>query len=253
MSDSYLTVLTCFVESEGERFAHLRGSNTSSGPYTALFAHYFRGGMDHLNSLLTDGLAESRKFILYNGRGVASSTHTAHNHIEDRADDIALVISMLGLLQVDLLARNTGGFPMQEVILCHQQRVRVLLPLRADPCGGDSTMERRGQRAGSCHRSWADGGRLPVSILRESEGRHAGKLGLLVVQTSTSRAGSIQSHCNSPSAYRLRLPVPPIMRSSLRLEAPRPQFFRRNGRKPFEFNQRRTSCLSNTHCVSSCP
>ncbi|VVN91253.1 hypothetical protein PS720_01887 [Pseudomonas fluorescens] len=77
MSDTYLTVPTRLVESQSDRFARRRWSNTSSGQHTALFAQYFHGGMDHLNPLLTDGVAESRKFILYNGRGVASSARNA--------------------------------------------------------------------------------------------------------------------------------------------------------------------------------
>jgi len=116
MSDTYLTVPTRLVESQSDRFARRRWSNTSSGQHTVLFAQYFHGGMDHLNPPLTDGVAESHRFILYNGRGVASSTRNARNHIEDGADDIALVIRTLGLLQVDLLARyrrlpNAGGHP----------------------------------------------------------------------------------------------------------------------------------------------
>jgi hypothetical protein len=77
MSDTYLTVPTRLVESQSDRFARRRWSNTSSGQHTVLFAQYFHGGMDHLNPLLTDGVAESRKFILYNRRGVASSARNA--------------------------------------------------------------------------------------------------------------------------------------------------------------------------------
>jgi hypothetical protein len=34
---------------------------------------HFRGGMDHWDPLMTDGVAADREVILYNGCGVASS------------------------------------------------------------------------------------------------------------------------------------------------------------------------------------
>jgi pimeloyl-ACP methyl ester carboxylesterase len=75
------------------------------------FVLHFRDGLDHWNPLLTDGLAAGREVVLSKGRGIASSTGTPHNRIEDMTDDIALVIRALGLSQVDLLGFSIGGFP----------------------------------------------------------------------------------------------------------------------------------------------
>ena len=92
MSDTHLTAPTRFVEVDGDKFAYRRWGNTSSGQPPLFFVQHFRGGLDHWDPLLTNGLAAGREVILYNGRGIASSTGTPRNRIEDMADDIALVI-----------------------------------------------------------------------------------------------------------------------------------------------------------------
>jgi pimeloyl-ACP methyl ester carboxylesterase len=143
MSDTHLTAPTRFVEVDGDKFAYRRWGNTSSGQPPLFFVQHFRGGMDHWDPLLTDGLAAGREVILYNGRGIASSTGTPRNRIEDMADDIALVIRALGLSQVDLLGFSIGGFQVQEVVLRHPQLVRKLVLLGTGLRGGDPKMEPR--------------------------------------------------------------------------------------------------------------
>lgn len=139
MSDTHLTAPTRFIEVDGDRFAYRRWGKPSGVPL--FFVQHFRGGLDHWDPLLTDGLAEGREVILFNGRGVASSTGTPRNRIEDMADDIARVIRALGLSQVDLLGFSIGGMQVQEVALRHPGLVRKLLRLGTGLRGGDPTME----------------------------------------------------------------------------------------------------------------
>ena len=141
MSDTHLTSPTRFIEVDGDKFAYRRWGNTSSGQPPVFFVQHYRGGLDHWDPLLTDGLAAGREVILYNGRGIASSTGTPRNRIEDMADDIALVIQALGLPQVDLLGFSIGGFQVQEVVLRHPNLVRKLLLLGTGLRGGDPKME----------------------------------------------------------------------------------------------------------------
>lgn len=143
MSDTHLTAPTRFIEVDGDTFAYRRWGDIASGQPPLFFVQHFRGGMDHWDPLLTDGLATGRQVILYNGRGIASSTGTPRNRIEDLADDIALVIRALGLAQVDLLGFSIGGFQVQEVALRHPQLVRKLLLLGTGLRGGDPKMEPR--------------------------------------------------------------------------------------------------------------
>ena len=143
MRDTHLTALTRFVEVDGEKFAYRRWGDASSGQPPLFFVQHFRGGLDHWDPLMTDGLAAGREVILYNGRGIASSSGTPRNRIEDMADDIALVIAALGLSQVDLLGFSIGGFQAQELVLRHPQLVRKLILLGTGLRGGDPKMEPR--------------------------------------------------------------------------------------------------------------
>ncbi|RUF23375.1 alpha/beta hydrolase [Pseudomonas aeruginosa] len=141
MSTTHLTAPTQFVEVDGDRFAYRRWGNVSRSQPPLFFVQHFRGGMDHWDPLLTDGLAKGREVILFNGRGIASSSGVPRNRIEDMADDIARVIQALGLVQVDLLGFSLGGFQVQEVALRHPQLVRKLLLLGTGLRGGDPNME----------------------------------------------------------------------------------------------------------------
>src|SRR3954452_5046736 len=139
MSDTHVTAPTQYIEVDGDRFAYRRWGKPSGVPI--FLVQHFRGGMDHWDPLLTDGLAEGREVILFDGRGIASSSGTPRNKIEDMADDIAAVIQALGLEQVDLLGFSIGGFQVQEVTLRHPQLVRKLLLLGTGLRGGDQTMD----------------------------------------------------------------------------------------------------------------
>ncbi|ULR47910.1 alpha/beta fold hydrolase [Streptomyces deccanensis] len=139
MSDTHVTAPTQYVEVDGDRFAYRRWGKPSGVPI--LLVQHLRGGMDHWDPLLTDGLAESREVILFNGRGIASSSGTPRNRMEDMADDIAAVIRALGLEQVDLLGFSIGGWQAEEVALRHPQLVRKLLLLGTGLRGGDPTMD----------------------------------------------------------------------------------------------------------------
>ena len=139
MNDTHLTAPTRFIEVDGDRFAYRRWGKASGVPL--FFVPHFRAGLDHWDPLLTDGLAEGREVILFDGRGIASSSGKPRNRIEDMADDIAAVIQALGLEQVDLLGFSMGGFQVQEVTLRHPQLVRKLLLLGTGLRGGDQTMD----------------------------------------------------------------------------------------------------------------
>ena len=139
MTDTHLTAPTRFIEVDGARFAYRRWGNPSGVPL--FFIQHFRGGMDHWDPLMTDGLAQGREVILYDGRGIASSSGTPRNRMEDMADDIASVIRALGLSQVDVVGFSIGGFQAQEVALRHPGLVRKLMLLGTGPRGSDPRMD----------------------------------------------------------------------------------------------------------------
>lgn len=138
MTDTHLTAPTRFVEVDGDKFAYRRWGNTTTDQPPLFFLQHFRGGMDHWDPLMTDGLAAGREVILYNGRGIASSSGKPRNRIEHMADDAAAVIRALGLAKVDVLGFSLGGFQAQDLTRRHPELVRKLMLLGTGPRGGNS-------------------------------------------------------------------------------------------------------------------
>lgn len=141
MSQTHLTAPTQFVEVNGDRFAYRRWGNTATDQPPLFFLQHFRGGMDHWDPLMTDGLAAGREVILFNGRGVASSSGQPRTRIEDMADDAAAVIRAIGLNKVDVLGFSLGGFQAQDLTRRHPDLVRKLMLLGTGPRGGNPDSE----------------------------------------------------------------------------------------------------------------
>ncbi len=137
MSDTHLTAPTHLVEADGNSFAYRRWGNSSTGQPPLFFLQHFRGGMDHWDPLMTDGLAAGREVILYNGRGIASSSGKPRTRIEHMADDAAAVIRALGLHEVDVVGFSLGGFQAQDLTRRHPDLVRKLMLLGTGPRGGN--------------------------------------------------------------------------------------------------------------------
>src|SRR4051812_42976279 len=135
MSETHVTVPTQFVEVDGVRYAYRRWGKKGTTPLFHII--HFRGGLDHWDPALTDGFAQDREVILFDGRGVASSSGVPRNTAQDMADDIASVIRALGISQVDLFGFSIGGFQAQEVVLRHPELVRKVILLGTGPRGGD--------------------------------------------------------------------------------------------------------------------
>lgn len=143
MSNTHLTALTQYVEIDGDRFAYRRWGNTTTSQPPLLLVQHFRGGMDHWDPSMTDGLAQDREVILFNGRGIASSTGKPRTRVEDMADDMASFVRALGLTQIDVLGFSLGGFQALDLTWRHPLIVRKQLLLGTGPRGGDPDMEHR--------------------------------------------------------------------------------------------------------------
>ncbi|WP_175781876.1 alpha/beta fold hydrolase [Burkholderia anthina] len=141
MSETHFTSQTRFVEVDGDRFAYRRWGNPTTGRPPLFFLQHFRGGMDHWDPLMTDGLAAGREVILFNGRGIASSSGKPRTRIEHMADDAAAVIRTLGLAKVDVLGFSLGGYQAQDLTRRHPNLVRRLMLLGTGPRGGNPDSE----------------------------------------------------------------------------------------------------------------
>src|SRR5262245_31402879 len=133
--DSHVTAPTRFVEAGGIRYAYRRFGEEAGTPL--LFLQHFRGGLDHWDPLVTDGLAANRPVLLFDNAGVASSSGETPDTMEAQADHAATFIQALGLSQVDLIGFSQGGAVAQALALRHPDLVRRLVIAGYKPRAGE--------------------------------------------------------------------------------------------------------------------
>jgi pimeloyl-ACP methyl ester carboxylesterase len=137
MHHSHTTAETQFIDVGGTRYAYRRFGSATGTPL--IFHQHFRGGMDHWDPLVTDGLAAGRPVVLFNNTGVASSAGETPDTVEQMAQDAVGFIRALGLTQVDLLGFSIGGYVAQSLVLQHPELVRRVVLAGSKPRAGDDT------------------------------------------------------------------------------------------------------------------
>jgi pimeloyl-ACP methyl ester carboxylesterase len=132
---SHVTAPTQFVTANGTRYAYRRFGAENGTPL--VFLQHFRGGMDHWDPSVTDGLAANRPVILFDNKGVAGSSGETPATVEAQADDAATFIRALDLAQADVLGFSIGGYVAQALTLGHRDLVRRLVLAGTKPRAGD--------------------------------------------------------------------------------------------------------------------
>ena len=105
---THVTAPTQFVEAKGIRFAYRQFGKQSGVPL--VFMQHFRGGLDHWDPVITDGLGRDRPVILFDNAGVAASSGDTPETIEAMAEDAIAFVRALSLTQIDLLGFSIGGY-----------------------------------------------------------------------------------------------------------------------------------------------
>ena len=110
------------------------GAGASGGVPLVLFQH-FRGNLDNWDPALIDALASARRVITFDNAGVAGSTGTTPNTVEQMAHDAIAFIAAMDFAQVDLLGFSIGSFVAQHIALSRPAIVRRLILASAAPQG----------------------------------------------------------------------------------------------------------------------
>ena len=110
------------------------GPGASGGLPLVLFQH-FRGNLDSWDPALIDALASARRVITFDNAGVAGSTGTTPNTVEQMAHDAIAFIAAMDFGQADLLGFSIGSFVAQQVALTRPAIVRRLVLASAAPQG----------------------------------------------------------------------------------------------------------------------
>jgi pimeloyl-ACP methyl ester carboxylesterase len=133
-SDDHISAPTKFAEANGIRYAYRRFGAASGIPL--LFLQHWRGGMDHWDPAVTDGLAAGRPVVLFDNAGVAASSGQTPETMEGFADNAAAFAGALGLTHVDVLGFSIGGHAAQALALQHPPLVRRLVIVGSKPRAG---------------------------------------------------------------------------------------------------------------------
>jgi len=131
---THIDAPTQFAEANGLRYAYRRFGSDAGVPL--IFLQHFRGGMDHWDPLLTDGLGRDRPVILFDNAGVAASGGETPDTMEAMAEHVAIFAETVGLSKVDVFGFSVGGFVAQALTIAHPRLVRRLMLAGTGPRGG---------------------------------------------------------------------------------------------------------------------
>jgi len=133
---THQTAPTQYVEANGIRFAYRRFGKPEGVPLVMNI--HFTGTMDHWDPAVTDGLAQGREVILFNNAGIATSTGSVPESIEEMAANAAAFVDALGLAQVDVLGFSMGGLIAQALAIARPALVRRLVLVGTGPRSGEA-------------------------------------------------------------------------------------------------------------------
>jgi pimeloyl-ACP methyl ester carboxylesterase len=134
MATTFNDAATETVKVDGADFAY-RTIGDAGGP-PIVFLHHFTGVLDDWDPAVIDGLAQQRRVIIFDNRGVGRSTGKTPDSVEAMANDAIAFIGALGLTQVDLVGFSLGGFIAQVIAQDRPDLVRRLILAGTAPAGG---------------------------------------------------------------------------------------------------------------------
>ncbi|WP_442680801.1 alpha/beta fold hydrolase [Sphingomonas sp. ASY06-1R] len=160
-----------YVEAAGVRFGY-RKIGTEDGIPLVLLQH-FTGTIDSWDPQLVNALARDRPVILFNNRGVGTSSGTTPDSVAAMADDADLFLSALGIDQADLLGFSLGGFVAQVLAARSPSRVRKLILVGTAPQGGEEHLLE--VVADAAQRRGSEDIRLPLFFTPSAASQAAGR------------------------------------------------------------------------------
>jgi pimeloyl-ACP methyl ester carboxylesterase len=96
---------------------------------------HFRGNLDNWDPALIDALAQGRRVITFDNRGVAASSGRTPSTIAQMGLDAIDFIDALEVGEVDLLGFSIGSFVAQEIALVRPSTVHKLVVASSAPQG----------------------------------------------------------------------------------------------------------------------
>ncbi|ALI04790.1 alpha/beta hydrolase [Pseudomonas sp. FW306-02-F02-AA] len=131
---SFINAANQSITVNGIPFAY-RDTGPTTGVPLVLFNHW-GAVLDNFDPAIIDGLAQTRRVIATDYRGIGGSGGTAPLTVGEMADDAVQLIRALGFETVDVLGFSLGGFIAQDIALKAPELVRRLILSGTGPAGG---------------------------------------------------------------------------------------------------------------------
>ncbi|UVK49553.1 alpha/beta hydrolase (plasmid) [Mesorhizobium sp. AR07] len=109
------------------------------GPRTGvpvILLNHLGAQLDNFDPRIVDGLAATRRVIVFDNRGIGASAGKTPSTISQMARDAVAFIRALGFEEVDLFGFSLGGFVAQEIVLTEPKLVRKFILSGTGPAGG---------------------------------------------------------------------------------------------------------------------
>ncbi len=135
MATMFDNAATKTVKVDGVDFAYRVIGDADGTP--VLFLHHFTAVLDDWDPAVVDGLAQRRRVIIFDNRGVGRSQGKTPDGVADMAEDAIAFVGALGLTRVDLVGFSLGGFIAQVIAHDKPDLVRRLILAGTGPAGGE--------------------------------------------------------------------------------------------------------------------
>lgn len=132
---SWKTAPTKKMTAGGIEFAYRELGNDNPGPPVVFLVH-LAAVMDNWDPRVVDGFAANHHVVVFDNRGVGTSSGSPASSIEQMAMDAITFIKAMGFEQVDLFGFSMGGMIAQEIVLMEPQLVRKMILAGTGPAGG---------------------------------------------------------------------------------------------------------------------
>jgi len=126
---------TKFIEADGTKYAY-RILGKQEGIPLVFLLHSF-SSIDDWDPTITNGLAQSNKVILFDNKGVGSSSGKTPDNIAQTAKDAVTFIKALGYDKVNILGYSMGGMVTQQILLTEPQLVNKVILIGTGPKGAE--------------------------------------------------------------------------------------------------------------------